>query len=312
MLELARPAPEARGRGCLVCHANASSTVLVASEERFGLGGAFPVVACERCGFTWTDLPEGFDLNAWYERGYWRDDAKAGGSTAPGSRMWRRVRNAWRALNGSARPARWVRSGRVLDAGCGPGYDTLEMVELGADVIGIDLSQRALQRAYASNLRVVLGTPSTYPFADETFDVVVMSQLLEHVPDPVSALESTRRVLRPNGTLLVLCPNVRGAQRRLFGSHWANWHLPYHLWHFDAETATQLLERAGFQVTRASTVSPGDWFLLSCGLKWRRLRGIGGSRILSRLIRLAVAPGLRVADLLGRGDCLVIEATPNG
>lgn len=294
---------------CLVCGGSDSSPLFAGTEERFGLGGSFPVVVCARCSFTWTELPGGFDLDDWYERGYWQDTEAAG---TTGTRVPRRLRESWRAFNGSARPSRWVRTGRVLDVGCGSGYDTLELMQSGANVVGIDLSERALRQAASADVSSVRATPLAYPFADETFDVVVMSQVLEHLTDPLAALESTRRILRPGGKLLVLAPNSRSLQRRVFGSRWVNWHLPYHLWHFDAQSATRLIERAEFRVTRASTVSPGEWLLLSCGLRWRRLRGIGQHRTLSRLIRFAAAPGLRLIDLLGRGDCLVLEATPNG
>ncbi len=301
-------------RVCLVCGDLESSTVLVGAEDRFGVGGSFPVVACARCSFTWTALSAEFDLGAWYDRGYWTEpgqsaDGRGSKTSAYGLRMaW----SAWRAFNGSARPTRWVRTGRVLDVGCGSGYDTVEMIRSGANVVSIDLSERALRQAASADVPPVRATPLAYPFADDTCDVVVMSQVLKHVTDPLAALESTRRILRPGGKLLLLAPNSRGLRRRAFGSHWANWHLPYHLWHFDRGSLTTLLERAGFTTVRCATVSPGEWLLLSCGLRWRRLQEIGEHRTLSRLILLVATPGLRLIDLLGGGDCLVVEATPNG
>lgn len=131
---------------------------------------------------------------------------------------------------------------------------------------------------------------------------------MEHVSDPAGALDGARHVLRPGGRLLVLLPNVSGFQRRAFGTHWVNWHLPYHLWHFNAQTLTRMVERSGFQVRRVRTYSPGEWFLLSIGLRWPRFRGLASNLFVSRALRLAIAPVLRLIDAVGRGDCLMLEA----
>lgn len=294
---------------CLICGSDAGDALFTGTEERFGLGGRFPVLSCRECGFGWTSLGQDFDLNHWYEQAYWQD----GGNTtrlsngAPAGR-YRTLRDAWRLINGSARPSRWVRTGRVLDVGCGPGYDTLEMQELGARVAGIDRSLAALGRASCSGIPVVRASPPAYPFAEASFDTVVMSQILEHLPDPDGALAGAHRLLRPHGRLLVVVPNAAGTQRRVFGRHWVNWHLPYHLWHFDGAAIRTLIARCGFRIERLRTCSPGEWLLLSLGLRWPSLRRAVANRALSRSLRLIAAPALRIADALGRGDCLVVEA----
>lgn len=160
---------------CRVCGHSGGKVLFIGTEERFGLGGAFPVVSCERCGFTWTDLPAGFDLDGWYERAYWQDFRARHDRDRRLRAPYRRLRDAWRAYNGSVRPSRWVRTGTTLDAGCGPGYDTAEMRQHGADVVGIDLSNRALLQAARLSLPVIQAVPTAFPFVDGSFDTVVMS-----------------------------------------------------------------------------------------------------------------------------------------
>lgn len=294
---------------CLICGAQEGQTLFIGTEERFGLGGAFPVVTCPDCGFTWTDLADDFNVDQWYEQGYWeRFRSRRAGKADALHAIYRRLRYLWRALNGSPRPSRWIRGDRVLDVGCGPGYDTSELQQRGIEAIGLDISSDALRMAARQSLTVVRGEPTAYPFGDSTFDSVVLSQVLEHLPDPCGALREVYRILRPNGRLLILLPNSKSLQRYAFGSHWVNWHLPYHLWHFDAQSVTTVAERSGLRIRWVRTCSPGEWFVLSIGLRWPRLRGIGSSLTVSRIVRTLVAPVLRIVDVMGRGDCLVIEA----
>ncbi len=103
---------------------------------------------------------------------------------------------------------------QVLDVGVGPGFLAAEMAaEVGLDgrVCGIDTSGAMLEVAarrdpgvHAATLELELGGVEQIPYADESFDAVVTTQVLEYVPDVEGALAEMRRVLRPGGRLLVL------------------------------------------------------------------------------------------------------------
>jgi SAM-dependent methyltransferase len=101
---------------------------------------------------------------------------------------------------------------RIVDIGCGDGSATELVRQLGAGhtVIGIDWSARALARARARGLLVVQGSagPSGLPLPDASTDVVIMSELIEHLVDTDAAAEEARRVLRPGGVLLLSTPNL--------------------------------------------------------------------------------------------------------
>ena len=97
----------------------------------------------------------------------------------------------------------------VLDVGSGPGFLADEMAqEVGADgrVAGVDPSESmlALAKRQTAAAEFQSGDALSLPFADETFDVVVSTQVLEYVEDVAAALAEARRVLRPGGRLLVL------------------------------------------------------------------------------------------------------------
>jgi SAM-dependent methyltransferase len=107
--------------------------------------------------------------------------------------------------------ARAVRGRAVLDAGCGVGYGTAIVAGAGAArAVGIDISAEAIEHAhgrYGHAGGFVVGDLEGLPFADDTFDAVVCFEAIEHVADPSCVLDEFRRVLRPEGVLLISSPN---------------------------------------------------------------------------------------------------------
>ncbi len=101
---------------------------------------------------------------------------------------------------------------RIVDVGCGDGSATSLVTQLdaGNTVIGVDWSATALAQARARGLLVVQGGVDTsgLPLPDSCADVVIMSELLEHLVDTDAAVDEARRVLRPGGVLLLSTPNL--------------------------------------------------------------------------------------------------------
>jgi SAM-dependent methyltransferase len=101
---------------------------------------------------------------------------------------------------------------RIVDVGCGDGSATHLVRNLDArnTVIGVDWSATALAQARARGLLVIQGGVDTsgLPLPDGCADVVIMSELIEHLVDTDTAVEEVRRVLRPGGVLLLSTPNL--------------------------------------------------------------------------------------------------------
>jgi len=99
---------------------------------------------------------------------------------------------------------------RIVDVGCGEGTAThlVKRLDPGNTVIGVDWSAMALTQARARGVLVVQGGIDQLPLADASVDVVIMSELIEHLVDTDAAAEEARRVLRPGGTLLLSTPNL--------------------------------------------------------------------------------------------------------
>jgi len=97
---------------------------------------------------------------------------------------------------------------KVLDAGCGTGWFSRAAVERGATVTSMDIGPGLLKQvAKKCKSTRVVGSIMEMPFKAKTFDVVVTSEVIEHVPQPFEALKECYRVLKPGGTLVLTTPN---------------------------------------------------------------------------------------------------------
>ena len=101
---------------------------------------------------------------------------------------------------------------RVLDAGCGSGYGAAKLAVEAREVLGIDVSQEAVDYAreyyQAPNLRFDRGDCLNIPAADGSFDLVVAFEIIEHLSDWRRFLAEVRRVLAPDGQFVVSTPNL--------------------------------------------------------------------------------------------------------
>lgn len=108
--------------------------------------------------------------------------------------------------------ARWsnLDGARVLDAGCGAGEYVEAMGQRGADAHGIEFVEEKVsqwQLSHPGDTRVRRGDLAGLAFSDNTFDIVLLNEVIEHVPDDNLALREIFRVLKPGGTFAMFSPN---------------------------------------------------------------------------------------------------------
>jgi SAM-dependent methyltransferase len=114
---------------------------------------------------------------------------------------------------------------RVLEAGCGSA--THVSLPASARLVGLDVSPEQLERNDLVQEKI-LGDVQTYPLPANGFDVVICWELLEHVPEPLRALDNLIGTLRPGGLLILAFPNVlsvKGLVTKL-SPHW------FHVWFY--------------------------------------------------------------------------------
>ena len=166
---------------------------------------------------------------------------------------------------------RWVPSNvRVLDIGCGFGESLGYHQARGCEVCGVEADENIRRVAEKFGYKVHVGLFDPGEYEENYFDYVTMSQVIEHVTDPLQTLRGIARVLKPGGLAILSTPNANGWGAGIFGRRWINWHAPYHLQFFSMRSMKLAAEQAGLVVEKTVTITPSAWLhfqwihLLSC------------------------------------------------
>lgn len=142
---------------------------------------------------------------------------------------------------------RFKPDGRLLDVGAGVGTLVDAANRRGFDACGVEVSPWASRFAREEKgLDVVAGLLEGARFPEGYFDVVTINHVLEHVENPVATLAEIRRILAPDGLLVIGVPNIGSIMAKLKGTRWASLRPEEHLWHFTPAKLRSLVQQAGF------------------------------------------------------------------
>jgi SAM-dependent methyltransferase len=134
---------------------------------------------------------------------------------------------------------------RILDAGCGSGRFMVELAKLGT-VTGVELSDTSVVLARERQLgEVISGSVLEMPFADDSFDLAVSLDVIEHLEDDLGALRELRRTIAPGGALLVTVP----AYQWLWSGHDE---INHHHRRYTRRALQRVAEQAGWRQVRTT------------------------------------------------------------
>lgn len=156
---------------------------------------------------------------------------------------------------------------RILDVGCGTGGN-LNLLSQYGDAEGVDISPDALEFCRQRGLdNVRLGAAEQLPYEDDRFDLVTALDVVEHLDDDVAGLREFRRVLKPDGRILIFVPTFMflwGVQDDV-SHHRRRYRLP---------ELRRAIENAGFEVERATYANVSFFLPILLGRKFMSLTGI--------------------------------------
>jgi dolichol-phosphate mannosyltransferase len=166
-------------------------------------------------------------------------DARAFYSIIPIQRFWQRKRHRITTL--------WARgANRVLDAGCGSSM----IIQSLNYAVGMDYSMGKVRYLRRFGIPVLRGSAFALPFSDASFDCVISSQVIEHIPYEVALFTELNRVLAPGGTLIIGTPDYAKIGWRiiepLYGFFSPGGYRDEHITHYTCESLTRILNDQGF------------------------------------------------------------------
>ena len=127
--------------------------------------------------------------------------------------------------------------GKLLDIGAGTGDFLVVAKKDGWQITGIEPGEKP------RNIAIQKGISFENDLAkleDNSFDVITMWHVLEHVPDLEFQIKELKRLIKPNGTIVIAVPNFKSFDANYYGKFWAAFDVPRHLWHFSKTSIEKL------------------------------------------------------------------------
>ena len=187
----------------------------------------------------------------------------------------------------------FVKTGKILDIGCGRGLFLDVMRRGGWDPIGTELNEKTAFYAIKTyDLKVLHGDITQHKLPSESLDAININQVLEHLKNPDQVIEESYRLLRKGGMLIISVPDLGSPQFAIGKKNWFLLDLPFHLFHFTEEGLENLLRKNDFKVKHIKRfsleLSPFGWL--------QTLLNISGIRF-NLLYDLLKAPELKDAAM---------------
>ncbi|MHB8949239.1 MAG: class I SAM-dependent methyltransferase [Rhodoferax sp.] len=323
---------------CISCGADGCLLYQALEDQLFSIKGSWRMLKCTNpaCDLHWLDpapLPE--LLPSFYEQ-YHTHSAEPVGGTA--KRLFTQSVNAFLSAKygyqnialAPGRIGRWliqlfptlrddaaarvfwlprIERGQLLEVGFGNGATLARLSEFGWEVVGVEFDAVSVNLALSLGLDARLGSIEDAAYPSGTFDAVVASHLIEHLPDPGGFLRECRRVLKAEGRLVLTTPNASSLGHRLFAANWRGLEPPRHLHVFGPKALSKLARDAGFKDVHVTTTARSGSILAQ---SLRLARGVPPSGAGRFEIELAALIGWLLSQFSGAlsGEELRLECRP--
>ena len=318
---------------CPVCLSARTAPRFAVTNRVFEASRAWHLAGCEDCGTMFLDpMPGAGEIAAFYTQGYWWKPGE-GGALGRAENLYRRLvlrlDHVSFVLGTIRRLHRPKEEMHILDIGCGSATLLAGLKSRGFRVMGVDLSGEAAKIAESAyGIHVAVGSLEAAALPANSFGLVTLFNVLEHVPDPRPLLAEVARILSPGGKIVVQVPNTSSLQARLFGAGWHGLDVPRHVIDFSLDSMKTLLSSCGFIPERvrhfslrdspaalASSLAPrldtiGRAVRAASGSSGRREHALAAwARHLAYLLLVAGSVPFALAEaVLGRGAMVIIEA----
>jgi 2-polyprenyl-3-methyl-5-hydroxy-6-metoxy-1,4-benzoquinol methylase len=236
---------------------------------------AFSIVCCKSCGFHFTSpIPDETSIGSYYKS----ESYVSHSSSKKGviNRIYHWVR--WYSLRRKVSLINSLSKEKsVLDIGAGTGHFLKQAKKAGWKVTGLEPDSDARSLAKSVNDVDLLDQQSLYSLEKESFDVITMWHVLEHVYHLKKDVLRITELLKPEGTLVVAVPNMDSYDAKHYKEYWAAFDLPIHLYHFTQKDIISLFDRYNFELVETRPMIFDAFYVSMLSEKYRNgnmLKGV--------------------------------------
>ena len=230
---------------CPVCNSPSSEPFLTCKDHTVSRE-TFNIVKCIDCGFKYTNpRPELNVLGNYYKS----EDYVSHSNTKKGfvNSTYQTVRK-YTLMKKLQLISKYFKTGRVLDIGSGTGEFLNVCKNAKWETIGIEPSDDAREMAITNYDLDVRKEEEIANLEEGSFDVITMWHVLEHVPDLNTRIIDLKRLIKPNGIIIIAVPNCNSLDARIYKENWAAYDVPRHLYHFTPKDIESVFKRHGLKL----------------------------------------------------------------
>lgn len=145
------------------------------------------------------------------------------------------------------------KTNKMLDVGCGPGLFLIEAKKRGWEVYGTEFTDNQLAYLNDKGIKTLKGKLTNDSFERDMFDVIISSEVIEHINNPVEEMKHFHRLLRKGGLVYITTPNFNAIERFVLKVNYNIIEYPEHLCYYTPKTIDLLLTQTGFKKLKITT-----------------------------------------------------------
>jgi SAM-dependent methyltransferase len=216
--------------------------IMYSSAKDYITGDSFVVWGCVVCGVCSTELHTD-DLSPYYPAKYRRYTP-----------IILTILKTLYRMRVSRWSSQFTQPGYAYEMGCADGFMLDALRQKGWRVLGSERNDEMLVIARENEIPVFAGEPESLP-QEPTFDLIILFQVLEHLPDPAKTLKTLSGLLKPGGRLVIGVPNHASWQAGVGREKWFHLDVPRHLFHYTPDALKQALARVELTVVNVNHTS---------------------------------------------------------
>ncbi len=227
---------------CPLCETRDSRELFNAKTDQ----SEFTIIQCQQCGLARTfPMPDDAVLDSHNKSQYY---GKKENKFIP---FFQNIRDRLSKIRARKYLSMIPVSGRrpgILDIGCAEGRLLRAFLQFGCECYGIEHSSYPEERFLdCDRIKYLTGGLDSFELKKESFDIIIMWHVLEHMDDPLRVLSIIHDLLRPDGIFILAVPNFSSPETKIFKDRWFHLDIPWHKYHFTEKSLRYLIVKNDFE-----------------------------------------------------------------